>query len=316
MNIKEKEVMIQGKFNIGATVTYTNENKKSPAVVIIMGTGKLDRDGNGPGFRSNIYKDLAHFFTDQGFVTARYDKRGTCRSGGKFMQTGLIDLADDAISVVQYMKKLPYVDKNKVIVCGHSEGAMIATLVSEKEETAGQLLLCGAGASLKDALYYQNKLVAADITHTSGLQGAILRRSFKLEKQLAMIDDMFRKSAETNKDTVFVKGAAMPSKWLREHDSYTADDYAKMLKQYGKPVLAVTGTADVQADHHWLDALRGIEHIRCHAPEKINHMLRKIDDDNNILNIGKQYRRLLKQPIHTEILNIMKDWLSRFTEDN
>lgn len=34
------------------------------------------------------------------------------------------------------MKALPYVDETKVIVCGHSEGAMIATLLSEKEDSA------------------------------------------------------------------------------------------------------------------------------------------------------------------------------------
>lgn len=316
MNIKEKEVIIQGKFGIGATITYTDENKRSPAILIIMGTGKLDRDGNSAMFKTDIYKDLAHVFAEQGFVSIRYDKRGTHRSGGKFAQTGLSDLTDDAISVVQYMKKLPYVDEDKVIICGHSEGTMIATLLSEKEETAGLLLLCGAGTSLKDALYYQNKLVAADIQHQSGLQGTILRRSFSLEKQLAMLDDMFRKSAETDKDTIFVKGSPMPAKWLKEHGSYTSEDYVQKLKQYGKPVLAVTGTADVHVDHHWLDALDGISHIRCCAPEKINHMLRKIDDDNSILNLNKQYRRLLKQPIHTEIQSIMNEWLSGFTESN
>lgn len=313
MNIKEKDVMIQGKFSIGATITYTDETKKSPAIVIIMGTGKLNRDGNSFGFQSNIYKDLANIFTEQGFVTARYDKRGTHKSGGKFAEAGLSDLTDDAISVVQYLKQQPFVDADQIIVCGHSEGAMIATLLAEKEETAGLLLLCGAGASLKDALYYQNKLVAAGLEHQSGLQGAILRKSFKLEKQLAMLDDMFRKSAETDKKAVFVKGAAMPAKWLREHGSYTTEDYVTKLKQYGKPVLAVTGKADVQTDYHWLDALDGAAHIRCCAPEKINHMLRAIDDDNNILNVGKQYRRVLKLPIHAEIQTIMKAWLSEFT---
>lgn len=312
MNIREKEVMVQGKFKIGATVTYTNENKKSPAVVIIMGTGKLDRDGNGAMFRSNIYKDLAHIFAKHGFAAVRYDKRGTHKTEGSFSKAGLHDLVDDARSVVQYMKKLPYIDENNIIVCGHSEGTMIATLLSEREETAGLILLGGAGLSLKDALVYQNKLVAEEVQHKKGLSGAILRSSFKLEKQLAMLDEMFKKSKETNKTNVFVKGAMYPAKWLREHGLYTSEDYAAKLKKYGGPVLALTGTADIQADHHKLDLLNGTDHIRCCAPENVNHLLREIDDDNNILNVGKQYRRLLKQPLHDGTVKVICEWLKVF----
>jgi hypothetical protein len=33
----------------------------------------------------------------------------------------------------------------------------------------------------------------------------------------------------------------MSAKWVREHLSYTSDDYVGMLKAFGKPILAVTG---------------------------------------------------------------------------
>ena len=116
MNIKEKNITIQGEYAIGATITYENEQKKSPAVVIIMGTGQLDRDGNGFGFKSNIYKELAQTFAEFGYVSARYDKRGTHASGGNFIRTGLSDLVNDAISVIQYLKKQPYVDADRILV--------------------------------------------------------------------------------------------------------------------------------------------------------------------------------------------------------
>lgn len=309
MDIKERKVTIQGAYPIGVTVTYVNENKKSPAVVIIMGTGKLDRDGNGFGFHSNIYKDLAHAFAECGYVSARYDKRGTHASGGSFNSTGLYDLTNDAISVIQYLKKLPYVDEKKILVCGHSEGAMIAALVTEKEDTAGLILLGGAGMSLKDALYYQNRLLAEELPNMKGVTGLIMRKSFELDKQLAMIEDMFGKSKETTKETVFVKGASMPAKWLREHGSYTSEDFANILKRYGKPVLALTGEADFQADYHRLEALQGEKHISCFAPKGLTHILRKNDGDNSILNVNKLYRRLLKEPIDTELIKIIKDWL-------
>lgn len=309
MQFREKKITIQGEYPIGATITYEDEKKKSPAVVIIMGTGKLDRDGNGFGFHSNMYKELAHTFAACGYVSARYDKRGTHGSGGSFNSTGLSDLTNDAVSVIRYLKGLPYVDENRILVCGHSEGTMIATLVTEKEDTAGLILLGGAGMCIKDALYYQNRLMGDELPFMKGLTGAIMRKSFDLNKQLALVDDMFRKSKETTKEKVYIKGAGMPAKWLREHGSYTSEDYANILKQYKKPVLAITGKADFQADYRRLDAIQAESHIRCFAPEGLTHILRVNDGDNSILNVKKTYRRLIKEPIDAELIKTIKDWL-------
>ena len=131
--IKEERITISGTVSIGATITCTNKNTLSPAIVIIMGTGKTDRDGNEKGFRTDIYKKFAEFFAEIGFVCVRYDKRGTFQSTGNFNTAGLHDLTDDTISVICHVKSLPYVDETKVLVCGHSEGVMIATLLSAKE---------------------------------------------------------------------------------------------------------------------------------------------------------------------------------------
>ena len=309
MQFREKKITIQGEYPIGATIIYEDESKRAPAVVIIMGTGKLDRDGNGFGLHSNIYKELAHTFAACGYVSARYDKRGTHGSGGSFNSAGLSDLTNDAVSVIRHLKALPYVDENRILVCGHSEGTMIATLVTQKEDTAGLILLGGAGMCMKDALYYQNRLMGDELPFMKGLTGAIMRKSFDLNKQLALVDDMFRKSKETTKEKVYIKGAGMPAKWLREHGSYTSEDFANILKQYKKPVLAITGKADFQADYRRLDALRAESHIRCFAPEGLTHILRVNDGDNSILNVKKTYRRLIKEPIDAELIKTIKDWL-------
>ncbi len=74
---KQENVLIQGETTIAATITTPDQERSSfPAIVLIGGTGGLDRDGNGTGFKSNLYKDLAEWLTIQGFITLRYDKRG------------------------------------------------------------------------------------------------------------------------------------------------------------------------------------------------------------------------------------------------
>ena len=64
---KEERVIIPSDIGIGATIAYKDKNEKRPLVLLIMGTGSLDRDGNGLGFKSNLYKDLSDMFVDLGY---------------------------------------------------------------------------------------------------------------------------------------------------------------------------------------------------------------------------------------------------------
>ncbi len=310
--LKEERITISGTVSIGATVTYIDKNTLSPAIVVIMGTGKTDRDGNEKGFRTDLYKQFAEFFAALGFVCVRYDKRGTFQSTGNFNTAGLHDLTDDAISVIRYVKSLPYVDKTKVLVCGHSEGAMIATLLSEKEDTAGLLLLGGAATSMKDALLYQNELVEDEFQHKKGLLGMLLRSQVSKEKTNAKVDAMFQKCVNTEKGRVFFGGAMLNAKWVREHASYSTEDYIRRLKKYSKPILAVTGTADISMDYRKLSALRDILSAEIFTPSNVNHILREIDDDNSVMTVKKQYGRLASQPMHKATEEKIKEWLSQF----
>ena len=114
--IKEERTIIHSDIDIGTTIAYKDKTKRSPLVLLIMGTGSLDRDGNGLGIKSNIYKDLSDMFVDMGYVCIRYDKRGTHESTGDAKTNGLNDLVNDAASVIHYAKKLDYVDEEKVVL--------------------------------------------------------------------------------------------------------------------------------------------------------------------------------------------------------
>lgn len=317
MVIKENQVTIKGNVSIGATVSYPDDSRanpvrKYPAIVLIMGTGKTDRNGNERGFKTDLYKNLAKMFAEFGYVSVRYDKRGTYQTGGDFNTAGLNDLVDDAISVIRYTKSLSDVDEARVIVCGHSEGAMIATLLSEKEDTAGLLLLGGAVTCMKDALLYQNYLAAEEFAKKKGLLGMLLRSQTLQEKTDARTEAMFSKCVSAKKDRVFFGGTMLNAKWVKEHASYCSEDYAALLKQYSKPVLAVTGTADISTDYRRLSALHDIPFAESYMPHNVNHILRGIDDNNSVMTVKKQYKRLAAQPIHSATKQHIKDWLNQF----
>ena len=310
MSFEEEEVLINGKFTIGATVSCADREGRHPAIILIGGTGNLDRDGNSKMVKLNFYKDLASMFAEWGYAVIRYDKRGLYKSGGDFGTVGLIDLVDDAISVIQYAKSLPYVDPDKVIVCGHSEGAIIATILAGRERTAGLMLLGCAATSLKDSLYYQNRLLSEQSKDTKGFKGMILRKTADEDKSIARVDELFSRCSNTEKEKVFFKGVRMDAKWLREHDEHTSEILIAMLRDYEGRILAIIGDKDLSSDYRRLDLIRDLPNVECYAPAGVNHILREIDDDNSMLNVKKQYTRLSVRPVHEGTKERMKGWLA------
>lgn len=300
MEIKEQRVFIDGNDGnkIGATISYTDSTKKRPLVLLIMGTGKLDRDGNGKGMKTDLYKNMSDMFVNMGYVCVRYDKRGTHESTGNFNSAGLSDLVADSAKVIEYAKTLDYVDESKIIACGHSEGAMIATLLTKQEKLDRIILLGGACMCLKTAMGYQNLAVLDEYKNKKGLLAWYVKKVVTKEKIKKQLSAMFSKANKAKKDTFFFNGAFLPTKWLKEHGELTDEDFIKMLEEYNGKVLAITGKSDLQADSTMLDRVSEFEHITTYAPENVNHILREIDDNNSIMTVQKQYKRLSQNPMH------------------
>ena len=311
MEIKEERVIIEGENKIGATISYADTSKQRPLVLIIMGTGKTDRDGNQFGFKSNLYKDLSDIFVSLGCVTIRYDKRGTHQSTGDFSKAGLSDLVNDSASVIEYAKTLPYVDKNRIIACGHSEGAMIATLLTKQENLDRIILLGGACMCLKAALEYQNSKVLSEFENTKGLLGWYIRKVVTKEKITKQINSLFEKAKNSKKDKFFFNGAFLPTKWLKEHGALTNEDFVKMIEEYNGKVLAITGKADLQADYTCLDKIAEFENVTTYTPDNASHMLKEVEGKNSVLTVKQQYKKAISKPIHQGIQDEIQDFLEK-----
>jgi len=308
--INEERITISTDINIGATIAYQDKNEKRPLVLLISGTGSLDRDGNSIRFKSNIYKELSDMFVEMGYVCIRYDKRGTHESKGAGLNFGLSDLVNDAANIIHYAKKLDYVDEEKVVVCGHSEGAMIATLLTKDEDLdlKGIILLSGACMSLKDAMMYQNYLILDQVKDMKGILGWFLRKTIKKESIEQQISDFFLKAEHSKKNVYFYKGSIIPTKYTREHNNLTKEYFIELLKAYKGKILAITGKSDVQADYRVLKEISSLDNVTINTPEQVNHVLRDVDGELNIMNIKKEYKLSFKKPISTKIKNSIKDW--------
>src|SRR5699024_6565919 len=135
-----------------------------PAVLILPGTGTLNRDGNMKNgkIRLNLYRELAEYITSIGFITLRYDKRGVGKSEGKVYETGMWNLVDDAEASLEYLRHFPNVNPDKVFVLGHSEGSILATALNARNPVSGLILLSGAGDKLNSAIEKQQELAYSE----------------------------------------------------------------------------------------------------------------------------------------------------------
>lgn len=132
-------------------------NSPVPVVLIISGSGPTDRDGNNPeGGRNDSLKKLALLLARNHIASVRYDKRGV--ASGLQATPDERDLSvegyvDDAVAWGRQLKADPRL--GPLIVLGHSEGALIASLAAPRVGAAAVVSLSGSGRPLADVLREQ-----------------------------------------------------------------------------------------------------------------------------------------------------------------
>ncbi|MDF3607000.1 alpha/beta fold hydrolase [Paracoccus sp. DMF-8] len=109
-------------------------------VVIIPGSGPIDRDGNGPavGIVSDLYRQMAEGLAERGIASIRVDKRGFGASAAASAEPADINIANYAQDMRGWVEKARDLAPC-VWLAGHSEGGLVA-LVAAQDPPAG---LCG-----------------------------------------------------------------------------------------------------------------------------------------------------------------------------
>lgn len=137
----EREVSFAaGKDTVFGTLELPGDaSGRVPAALILAGSGPTDRDGNSkllPG-KTDTLSNFADVLAAAGVASLRYDKLGTGKTGLASYATHPNDLGfdtyvDEALAAYDYLRSLPEVDPSRVLILGHSEGALIALLVSSQ----------------------------------------------------------------------------------------------------------------------------------------------------------------------------------------
>lgn len=118
-----------------------------PALLLLPGSGPVDRDGNLPGLACDSLRLLAEGLAGHGIATLRADKRGIGASHAAAPDEATLRLdtyVDDAVRWMDALRADPGVAHAGLL--GHGEGALIATLAAQRGVADSLVLLAGAGA--------------------------------------------------------------------------------------------------------------------------------------------------------------------------
>jgi dipeptidyl aminopeptidase/acylaminoacyl peptidase len=259
------------------------------AIVTVTGSGPQDRDENIglPGFRP--FRQIADSLARRGIAVLRMDDRGTGASGGTFKGSTSADFAEDVRAGLAYLRTRPEIRADRLGVLGHSEGALIAPMVAEKEPTLRAIvLLAGIAQPGRTALHFQLK---NQIEHNSKLTPEAR------DSQIAAIPKR-------------IDAMAAADPWMKFFLSY---DPAPTMRRVKTPVLILTGSRDQQAVPEQVALMEtafkegGNKDVTARVLPDVNHLFVQ-DTDGFPPNYTK-----LPPPVmmRADVLGMITDWLAQ-----
>jgi pimeloyl-ACP methyl ester carboxylesterase len=133
-------------FNLAGSLTTPTKVKGPPPVVILVGGVTVaDRDSIIDGVP--VLGRLAASLADAGFAVVRYDRRGVGQSGGRAETATINDYAEDVRAVLTWIEKeRKDLDRRRIAVVGHSEGAWVALRAAERDNRIDAVALLDAAS--------------------------------------------------------------------------------------------------------------------------------------------------------------------------
>lgn len=318
-------------FTLAGTFTYPKESGKFPAVIMITGSGRQDRDESLFGHKPFLV--IADYLTRNGIAVLRYDDRSVGKSKGDFQNATTEDFAYDALAAINYLKTRKEVNQKSIGIVGHSEGGLIAPMVANISEDVNFIVLLAApGARGKELLMLQEELllrtngmseneIAKQLKSSSEAYEIILNEPDSLkaynllkkmyEKEISSLSDEERNNPEYSLEK-FENGARqILGAWFRFFIRY---DPRPALENLTIPVLAMNGDKDLQVSSK--QNLPIIEKALKSAGNK-NYKILELPGLNHLFQHAEtgtitEYNRI-EETFSEEVLKIIVDWIKEIT---
>jgi pimeloyl-ACP methyl ester carboxylesterase len=296
-----------GTDTLAGTLRVPDGEGPFPAALLVPGSGPVDRDSNHPRMPLSVTRQLAETMAAAGVMTLRYDKRGIGESSaaGDWRRFGVQDRIDEAGEALRVLRSQADTAPSSVFVVGHSEGAIAAgALGAENPSLAGVVLLSASATVGSDLLVWQSEQIADSLPKPVRLVFRLLRTDLT-----ARVKKNHAKLRTTTADIIRMDGMKTNAKWFREFlDLDPRDDLARITC----PVLAVTGTKDLQVDCRDLEQIAAVVPgpVETWAAPDLTHILRRQPGPASL----RAYKQELKEPVASELLDRVSGWVVQHSD--
>lgn len=231
-----------------------------PVVLIIPGSGPTDRDGNNPdGAHTDNLKQLALVLAKNRIASVRYDKRGVAASQPATPDERDLSVERYVADTVAWSQKLKADPRfGQLILLGHSEGALIASLAAEASGASAVISVAGSGRPIDEVFRMQ----LADQVPS------------RYNQRILQILDSLKAGRTTTSIPLPLQDVLRPSVQPYLISLFRQDPAAAFAK-VKVPALIVQGTHDFQVD------VSNAERLKAAKPDAelaliqgMNHMLR------------------------------------------
>lgn len=306
---------------INGTLTMPKEHPKG-LVIFISGSGWQDRDETI--FAHHPFAVIADTLTKAGFATFRYDDFPPTI----FRKSTTFDFADGVQLVLDSLLQRKDLQGIKVGLLGHSEGSLVASIVTANDKRIGFTIhLGGIAQPFEEILLYQSEAImraSGEMTEEEVQNSvAINRRIYEVikkskskeeavERTGKILDELSAQLTEEEKTKYNMTPAgkfemlqAVGSPWF-----YTIFqiDPIKYLKKIKTPVLAISGEMDLQVNaiatlHNMQKYLKKKELFHDINAKGLNHLLQPCTTGSL-----DEYP-LIETTIAPEVLDTIVKWL-------
>jgi pimeloyl-ACP methyl ester carboxylesterase len=159
---------VSGRIKLAGTLVLPADSHPHPGVVLFHGSGAQERD---------LF--TARWFAEQGIAALAYDKRGVGKSTGNFRTVPFMELCDDGLAAIDYLKSRKEIDAKRIGVWGLSQGGWLGPLAASRSpEVSFVIAVSGPGVSPGEQMivYYANELRSGGVTESDVQEASVLRR--------------------------------------------------------------------------------------------------------------------------------------------
>ena len=309
-----------GRAVLAGTLTWPEQGTAFPALILISGGGKHDRDYTIA--RHKPFLVIADYLSRRGIAVLRFDERGADGSTGDRSQATIEDIALDVLAGVDLLKTNQYFKVSRIGLLGHSEGGMIAELAAAKSKDVAFIITLGTPGlpgyeyqlqfeeTSSRALGMNERRIKARLGFQKQVFDILLNEPDtavarqKLDRLLSFIRPPLpaeKKKASLNR---------FLSPWFRYNLDY---DPAAVLQKLNCPVLAIFGEKDLHvpparnadAVKAALQAGGNPDYSVLVLPD-LNHFF-QTNKEGIVFNYGK-----IEETISPEVLELIENWVKRF----